>query len=165
MRVAANPRSMTTAQVVSRISSRRCSTVGFFTCGKGSVERVSRIRRLIARLRRDGLTPAEYRRVAIVALVLLCVIVATGAAVRLTDSGLGCDDWPRCNSTKLIDVSGRHAAIEQINRLFTGLVSLAVVAAVLGAVLRRPRRRDLSWLAAGLVAGVVAQIVLGGITV
>jgi cytochrome c oxidase assembly protein subunit 15 len=65
----------------------------------------------------------------------------------------------------LIDVSGKHAAIEQINRLFTGLVSVAVIAAVLGALLRRPRRRDLTWLAVGLVGGVIAQIVLGGITV
>jgi heme a synthase len=114
---------------------------------------------------RDGLSARQYRRITVVALVLLCVIVASGAAVRLTDSGLGCDDWPNCNSTQLIDVSTKHAAIEQINRLFTGLVSLAVIGAVLGALYRRPRRRDLTWLAVGLVAGVLAQIVLGGITV
>jgi cytochrome c oxidase assembly protein subunit 15 len=116
-------------------------------------------------LRRDGISPDQYRRITVVALVLLSTIVATGAAVRLTNSGLGCADWPRCSTKKLIDVSGKHAAIEQINRLFTGLVSLAVIAAVLGALLRRPRRRDLTWLAAGLVLGVIAQIVLGGITV
>ena len=72
-------------------------------------------------------------------LALLCAIVVSGAAVRLTGSGLGCDDWPRCNSSKLIDVSSGHAAIEQINRLFTGLVSLGVVVAVLGSLIRVTR--------------------------
>jgi cytochrome c oxidase assembly protein subunit 15 len=78
---------------------------------------------------------------------------------------LGCDDWPNCNDSQLIDVSSRHAAIEQVNRLFTGLVSLAVIAAVLGSLVREPRRRDLTWWSVGLVAGVLGQIVLGGVTV
>ena len=77
-----------------------------------------------------------------VALALLCVIVVSGAAVRLTGSGLGCDDWPNCNNTKLIDVSTTHAAIEQVNRLFTGLVALGVIVAVLGSLARAPRRRS-----------------------
>lgn len=96
---------------------------------------------------------------------MLCIIVVTGAAVRLTGSGLGCSDWPRCNEERFIDVSSTHGAIEQINRLFTGLVAAAVVVAVLAANVRRPRRRDLVLLAWGLVAGVLAQIVLGGIVV
>ncbi len=99
------------------------------------------------------------------ALGLLIAIVITGAAVRLTGSGLGCDDWPNCNDERLVDVSSSHAAIEQVNRLFTGLVSAAVIAAVLGSLWRRPRRRDLVWLSLGLVAGVLGQIVLGGILV
>jgi heme a synthase len=99
------------------------------------------------------------------ATALLCIIVVSGAAVRLTGSGLGCDDWPNCNNEKLIDVSTSHAAIEQINRLFTGLVAVGVMLAVLGSLVRAPRRRDLTWLSLGLVGGVIAQIVLGGITV
>lgn len=111
------------------------------------------------------LQPRRYRAVTIAALIALSVIVVTGAAVRLTGSGLGCDDWPNCNSERLIDVSTGHAAIEQVNRLFTGVVALSVIAAVLGSLVRVPRRRDLTWLSLGLVAGVIAQIVLGGITV
>ena len=107
----------------------------------------------------------RYRWITGVALGLLVVIVISGAAVRLTGSGLGCDDWPNCNSTRLIDVSSSHAAIEQVNRLFTGLVSVGVIAAVLGSMWRRPRRRDLVLLSWGLVAGVLAQIVLGGLLV
>jgi heme a synthase len=119
----------------------------------------------IRSIRRDGLSPAAFRRVTIVALALLGVIVVTGAAVRLTGSGLGCNDWPRCNSQEFVDVGTKHSAIEQVNRLFTGLVALAVIVAVLGALVRRPRRRDLTWLSLGLVVGVIGQIVLGGITV
>ncbi len=111
------------------------------------------------------LTPQRYRRVTQIALGLLIVIVISGAAVRLTGSGLGCEDWPNCNDERFVDVSSGHTAIEQINRLFTGLVACAVIAAVLGSLLRTPRRRDLTWLSIGLVAGVVGQVVLGGITV
>jgi cytochrome c oxidase assembly protein subunit 15 len=116
-------------------------------------------------LLRRRVTPARYRTITAAALGVLCLIVLTGVLVRLTGSGLGCDDWPQCNSTSLIDVSTRHAAIEQVNRLLTGLVSLGVIAAVLGALRREPRRRDLTLLSIGLVAGVIGQIVLGGITV
>jgi heme a synthase len=111
------------------------------------------------------LRPRTYRTITIGALLALCAIVVSGAAVRLTGSGLGCDDWPNCNNEKLIDVSTSHAAIEQINRLFTGVVAVAVIAAVLGSIIRAPRRRDLTWWSLGLVAGVIGQIVLGGITV
>lgn len=102
---------------------------------------------------------------AALSLGLLCTIVLTGALVRLTGSGLGCSDWPNCNSQRFVDVSSGHAAIEQVNRLFTGLVSFVVIAAVLTSWLRRPRRRDLVLLSWGLVAGVVAQIVIGAVVV
>ncbi|MAT04203.1 MAG: heme A synthase [Acidimicrobiaceae bacterium] len=111
------------------------------------------------------ITPARYRTIAIGALVALSAIIITGAAVRLTNSGLGCDDWPNCNSQSLIDVSSKHAAIEQVNRLFTGIVGVAVILAVLGSIWRVPRRSDLTWLSIWLVVGVVANAVLGGISV
>lgn len=110
-------------------------------------------------------SPQRYTKIATAALVLLCIIVVTGAAVRLTGSGLGCEDWPRCNDERFIDVSTGHGAIEQVNRLFTGLVAAGVILAVLAARLRRPYRVDLVRLAWGLVAGVVGQVVLGGIVV
>jgi cytochrome c oxidase assembly protein subunit 15 len=111
------------------------------------------------------ISPERYRTIAAIALGLLGLIVVTGAAVRLTGSGLGCDDWPNCSATKFVDVSSGHAAIEQVNRLFTGAVAVAVILAVLGSLWRQPRRRDLTSLSIGLVAGVIGQIVLGGITV
>ena len=111
------------------------------------------------------LTPATYQRSTYFALVALIGIIVTGAAVRLTNSGLGCDDWPNCNSEKLIDVSSAHAAIEQVNRLLTGVVVIAVALAVLGSYLRAPRRRDLVLWSWSLVVGVFANAFLGAITV
>src|SRR3954464_566203 len=114
-----------------------------------------------------GISPETYRRITFVALVMLGVIVVTGAAVRLTGSGLGCPEWPNCDTGHLTPHgdTGYHAFVEFVNRTFTGLVSLAVIIAVLGSLARTPRRRDLTWLSLGLVVGVVAQIVLGGLTV
>jgi cytochrome c oxidase assembly protein subunit 15 len=114
---------------------------------------------------RFTLSARSYRTVVVVALALLCVIVVSGAAVRLTGSGLGCRDWPNCSSDQFIAAGDMNQAIEQVNRLFTGLVSVAVIAAVLGSLRRRPYRRDLVWWSVGLVAGVIGQIVLGGVTV
>ena len=113
------------------------------------------------------ITPAGYRRVTLFALVALGFIVLTGAAVRLTGSGLGCTDWPTCEQGRLAptEVTDAPAMIEFTNRLITGVVSVAVVLAVTGALRRVPRRRDLVVLAWGLVAGLVAQIVLGGLVV
>jgi cytochrome c oxidase assembly protein subunit 15 len=111
------------------------------------------------------LTGKSYSIVCGTALGSLCVIVFTGALVRLTGSGLGCVDWPNCNSTKFIDVSSGHTAIEQANRLFTGVVSFSVMAAVLLSHRRTPRRADLVWLSWSLVAGVLSQIVIGGVVV
>lgn len=113
------------------------------------------------------LTPANYRRITVVAAYLLGVIIVTGAAVRLTGSGLGCPEWPNCTAGSLAPTKevGVHGWVEFINRLVTGLVSVAVIVAVLGALVRTPRRRDLTWLALGLVVGVFAQALLGALVV
>ena len=91
-----------------------------------------------------------FRTVTGTALASLSIISFSGALVRLTGSGLGCADWPRCNATKFVDVSSGHTLIEQANRLFTGVVSFSVIAAVLLAHFRKPLRKDLVVLAWGL---------------
>jgi len=116
-------------------------------------------------MRLPRVSPRAYRGLTLAALVLLVTIVVTGALVRLTESGLGCSDWPNCNKQEFIDVSTWHARIEQLNRLFTGLVMVAVIAAVLGSLLREPRRRDLVWLSVSLVVGVIGQAIVGGVVV
>jgi len=118
-------------------------------------------------MRRPTLSPDQYRRITVVAAVLVALIIVTGAAVRLTGSGLGCPDWPNCTSGNLTPTAevGAHGWIEFLNRMVTGLVGIIVIVAVLGALVRTPRRRDLTWLAVGLVVGVIAQALLGALVV
>ncbi len=112
-----------------------------------------------------SVTPAQYRRVVFGAGLMLAVIIVSGAAVRLTSSGLGCSDWPTCTEDSLAPEWSFHGWVEFGNRLFTGVVSAAVVAAVLAAYWRRPRDQKLIRLAWGLVAGVIAQIIVGAFVV
>jgi len=112
-----------------------------------------------------AVSPETYRRITLAALVFLCVITLTGAAVRLTGSGLGCSDWPSCEQHRFVEASNSNQAIEQVNRLFTGAVAVSIVLAVLGSLWRRPRRPDLVWLSIGLAAGIVGQILVGGLVV
>ena len=110
-------------------------------------------------------TPARFRTAAWTALVSLTLIVFTGAAVRLTDSGLGCEDWPRCSRSHLTPPDQLHAFIEFGNRSLSGIVGFVTVVVMVMAFMRRPLRRDLAVLATLLPLGVVAQAVLGGYTV
>ena len=115
--------------------------------------------------RRPRVTPASFRRLAVGATALLAAIVVTGAAVRLTSSGLGCPTWPRCTSTSLVAPPSYHALVEFINRVVSATVGVVVAALAVAALLRTPRRRDLTLLAWSLVAGFVGQAVIGGLSV
>jgi cytochrome c oxidase assembly protein subunit 15 len=123
-----------------------------------------RLERLRERTSGYTVTPAQYARVAYLALAALTLIVLTGAAVRLTGSGLGCPDWPKCYGNAYPPLN-THAVIEFSNRVITAPVSIAAGAAWLLAIRRRPYRRDLARLGALLPLGVVGQAVLGGFTV
>jgi heme a synthase len=110
------------------------------------------------------ISPRRYAQVTLVALAALALIVLTGAAVRLTDSGLGCPDWPRCygGTTPPLET---HAVIEYGNRLLTGFVGLAVIAAAVLAFFRKPFRWHLALFGALLPVGVVGQAILGALVV
>lgn len=115
-------------------------------------------------MREREVSAARFLRIAVASALSLYIVVTTGAVVRLTASGLGCDHWPRCGSTPFPEKGG-HAFIEFGNRV----ISLGAIVVTL-----------LTWLAArrvhGLPAGTrrmallvfvatFAQIPLGGITV
>jgi cytochrome c oxidase assembly protein subunit 15 len=107
------------------------------------------------------ITPQLYATVAMVALGALSLIVLTGAGVRLTGSGLGCPDWPKCYGQTVPPLDA-HAVIEFGNRVLTGFVGFAVIAASILAWFRRPFRRHLALFGALLPLGVICQAILGG---
>ncbi|WP_245667911.1 COX15/CtaA family protein [Actinomadura macra] len=115
-------------------------------------------------------TPGSLRLLALLGVIGNAAIVATGGAVRVTKSGLGCPEWPRCTGDSLVPThSPEHPAlnmtIEFGNRMLTFVV-LAVGVLVFVAALRlRPRRKDLVWWALAQPMSVVAQAVIGGIVV
>ncbi len=115
-------------------------------------------------LRRFEISPERYAQVALVALVALVVIVLTGSAVRLTASGLGCPDWPKCYGGYVAPAQ-INAWIEYGNRLVTGIVGIAVIAASLLAFFRRPYRWHLALFGALLPLGVIGQAILGAFVV
>ena len=122
---------------------------------------------LVARLRRWSPTPKQVEWCCFAALLANTLIVVTGGAVRLTNSGLGCPTWPECTGGSLVPVStlGYHSIIEFSNRMLTYAVCAAVGAAILAAMFQKPRRPVLVKLSWGLFFGVVLQAVVGGITV
>jgi len=113
---------------------------------------------------RIEITPSSYRTITRVALAAMVLIVFTGAAVRLSGSGLGCPKWQKCDDS-LVAPAETHAIIEYSNRLLTGFVGLAAIAAALLGLFRKPYRRELELLAVLLPVGVLAQAGLGGLTV
>src|SRR3954471_23144183 len=113
---------------------------------------------------RLNVTPQLYARITFVALAALALIVLTGAAVRLTGSGLGCPDWPKCYGRTVAPLE-YHAVIEYGNRLITGFVGFVVIAAASLAWFRRPFRWHLALFAAFLPIGVIGQAILGALVV
>jgi len=113
------------------------------------------------------------RRFALAGVITTAGIIATGAAVRLSESGLGCPDWPACTRSSLVASHTQgdpmfHTWIEFGNRMVTVAITLVAVAVFIAAWRFRPgghRRRDLVWLAAVQPAGIFAQAILGGIVV
>lgn len=113
---------------------------------------------------RLNLDEKQFRMLAYITLAALTIIVFTGAAVRLTDSGLGCPTWPRCYG-KIYPPLGVHPLIEFSNRAIAGIVGVLTGVTMILSFTRKPFRRDLAILATLLPLGVVAQAVLGGFTV
>jgi cytochrome c oxidase assembly protein subunit 15 len=118
-----------------------------------------------ARLKdRLDISPQRYAQVTLVALGALALIVLTGAGVRLTGSGLGCPDWPKCYGGTAPPLE-THAVIEYGNRILTGFVGIAVIAASALAWFRRPFRWHLAFFGALLPLGVIGQAILGALVV
>lgn len=115
-------------------------------------------------------TMRALRGWAVANLVANSAIILTGGVVRVTGSGLGCSEWPRCTPDSYVALpeTGLHGAIEFGNRLLTFVLIVIAIGTILAAWRTRengahvPRVRTLSGL---VMAGIVLQAVVGGITV
>ena len=107
------------------------------------------------------------RPMAMASLIANIALVVTGAAVRLTDSGLGCPTWPKCTDKSYTTTAemGVHGVIEFGNRLLGFALAAIALACVVAAWRTRPRRRATVGLSLGVLLGVPGQGVVGGITV
>jgi cytochrome c oxidase assembly protein subunit 15 len=110
------------------------------------------------------LSPVVFRRIALAAVGVLVLIVATGATVRLTGSGLGCPHWPTCTTQHALP-RGYHSDIEFSNRVVSAVTVLTTLALALAAWRTRGLGRRGRWLATAVFAGTLAQAPLGAITV
>ncbi|MFT4034533.1 MAG: COX15/CtaA family protein [Patulibacter sp.] len=114
-------------------------------------------------MRLPRFSPATAHRAAQALLVLLVVTVFSGAAVRLTGSGLACPQWPQCNDQVI--TANTPQWIEFGNRLVSGAIGLVSVAVFFVMVRRTPRDRSLLRIAALPPIGMASEGVLGVMTV
>jgi cytochrome c oxidase assembly protein subunit 15 len=119
-------------------------------------------------------TEKSLRGWALASVIANAVIIATGAAVRLSSSGLGCPDWPSCTKTSAVAAQSvgqttLNTWIEFGNRLLNfplvAIAGLTFIAFLRYYLAHGRERKDLVWLSAVLPLGVIAQAVLGGIVV
>jgi heme a synthase len=111
----------------------------------------------LARLRGVAFSQQALRRLTLLNAVMLVLIVATGATVRLTGSGLGCEHWPGC-APHHFEPKSFHSYIEFSNRVFA---FLTILVTLFTWALARGRRR----LAFATFFGTLLQAPLGALTV
>src|SRR2546423_11031074 len=117
------------------------------------------------RLRGFELSAAQFLRLALASVAALWLIVVTGAAVRLTDSGLGCRHWPGCEKGHPLPAKDYHAYIEFGNRVIGGVTIVVVLLAALAARRTPELSRGSRLLALGVFVGTLAQAPLGYLAV
>jgi heme a synthase len=118
---------------------------------------------VVSRARRRELSPIRYARLAFASALSLYLIVLTGAAVRLTGSGLACESWPGCQEGAFFPAVGSHSAIEFGNRVMAIFPIGLSLAAWVFTTLGLPAWAR--WLAAATFVGTIAQAPLGLLTI
>ncbi len=119
----------------------------------------------LPRVRGLAVSPRTFRGIAVANAVMLVVIVATGATVRLTASGLGCRHWPGCQPGDPLPEKGFHSYIEFSNRMVAALTIAVTLATFLAARLTPGLSKTVRRLALATFLGTLAQAPLGAITV
>ena len=119
----------------------------------------------IAQARRFELSAAQFLWAALASVGALWLIMVTGAAVRLTDSGLGCRHWPGCERGHPLPAKDYHAFIEFGNRVVGGVTIVIVLLTALAALRTPELSRGARRLAWAVFAGTLAQAPLGYLAV
>ena len=119
-------------------------------------------------------TEKSLRGWALASVIANAVIISTGEAVRLSSSGLGCPDWPKCTQASAVAAHSvgqttLNTWIEFGNRLLNfplvAIAGLTFIAFLRYYQTHGRTRKDLVWLSALLPLGVIAQAVVGGLVV
>ncbi|VVD83315.1 Heme A synthase [Pandoraea eparura] len=130
-------------------------------------------------LRRDA---NKYRKLAWVTTFLTLDLIMFGGFTRLTDSGLGCPDWPGCygTSSPFAAHADIHAAqlllptgpvtfvkawIEMVHRYFAMAVGVLIITLMVMAWVKRRELKQSPWLATWLFVLVCVQGAFGAWTV
>ena len=119
----------------------------------------------LPRLRRLAVSVETFRKLSLASVAMLTLIVASGATVRLTGSGLGCKHWPGCTAGDPFPSAGYHSDIEFSNRIVASFTILATLGAFLGALALPSTKTWLRVLAGAVFVGTLGQAPLGAITV
>ena len=121
--------------------------------------------RAVSRSRRFELTPALFARLAVWSAIALYLIIISGATVRLTGSGLGCEGWPGCGQGRLFPEKDHHQAVEFGNRVVAIFPLTLSVLAWLAAWRLAGVATWVRWLAFAVAAATIFQAPLGLITI
>ena len=119
----------------------------------------------LSRLRSFELSPTAFRWISGASVAMLWLIISTGAVVRLTRSGLGCEHWPGCQPGQPFPEKGYHSYVEFGNRMVASVTILLTLALAVGAWLTPGLPRWARWLTVATFVGTAAQAPLGAITV
>jgi cytochrome c oxidase assembly protein subunit 15 len=119
----------------------------------------------LPRVRGISLPARTFRGIAVANAVMLVVIVATGATVRLTASGLGCRHWPGCQPGDPLPEKGYHSYIEFSNRMIAALTIAVTLLTYVAARFTPSLNPWVRRLALATFVGTLAQAPLGAITV
>jgi heme a synthase len=121
--------------------------------------------RAVPRTRRLELTPALFAKLALWSAVALYLIIVSGATVRLTGSGLGCEGWPGCGEGRLFPEKDHHQAVEFGNRVVAIFPLTLSVLAWVAAWRLAGVATWVRWLAFGVAAATIVQAPLGLVTI
>ncbi len=109
--------------------------------------------------------PRPFLLLCRITLATVVLNVVTGAAVRLSDSGLGCPDWPTCSQHHLTPPLALHPVIEFGNRVVVSLLVVACLVTVVASFRRARPDATCGGCPAGLILGVIGEAVIGAFVV